>query len=94
MSRFVGSLAVYPARALFAWYLLLILAGTGLLMLPLCRRPELAAISISDALFMATSAACVTGLVVREVAEFSLAGQIVLLVLILSRTWVVTSRST
>lgn len=82
MSRFVGSLAVYPARALFAWYLLLILAGTGLLMLPLCRRPELAAISISDALFMATSAACVTGLVVREVAEFSLAGQIVLLVLI------------
>ncbi len=82
MSRFVGSLAVYPARALFVWYLLLVLAGTVLLSLPVSHRSGLPAVSISDALFMATSAACVTGLVVRDVAEFSLAGQIVLLLLI------------
>ncbi|MGD8977524.1 MAG: potassium transporter TrkG [Gammaproteobacteria bacterium] len=82
MSRFVGSLAVYPARALFAWYLLLVLAGAILLSLPVCHRPGLTPISLSDALFMATSAACVTGLVVRDVAEFSLAGQVVLLLLI------------
>lgn len=81
MFRIVGSLAVYPARALFAWYLLLILAGTGMLVVPLCQRPDAAPISFSDALFMATSAACVTGLVVRDVAEFSLTGQVVLLLL-------------
>ena len=82
MSRFVGSIAVYPARALIVWYLLLVLCGTGLLLLPVSLRPGLPQVSLSDALFMATSAACVTGLVVRDVAEFSLTGQIVILLLI------------
>ncbi len=81
MSKFAGALATYPARALTIWYAVLILAGTGLLMLPASRLPQVAAISLTDALFMATSAACVTGLVVRDVAEFSGLGQAVFLAL-------------
>ncbi len=82
MSKFAGALATYPARALTIWYAILIITGTGLLMLPACRLPDVPALSLTDALFMATSAACVTGLVVRDVAEFSGLGQGVILVLI------------
>jgi len=82
MSTFAGALAVYPARALTAWYAVLVAAGTLLLTLPASRLPTVPAVSLTDALFMATSAACVTGLVVRDVAEFSALGQGVILVLI------------
>lgn len=82
MGSFAGALATYPARALTLWYTALISVGTVTLSLPACLRPDAAPLDPHDALFMATSAACVTGLVVRDVAEFSFAGQLVLLMLI------------
>jgi trk system potassium uptake protein TrkH len=82
MGFFVGALATYPARALTLWYTVLISVGTVALSLPVCLRPGVPALDLHDALFTATSAACVTGLVVRDVAEFSFAGQLVLLLLI------------
>lgn len=81
--RFVGTLADYPARILFAWYLGLIAAGTLLLLLPASRDAGTAALSFTDALFTATSAASVTGLMVTSLeTELSFLGQGVVLVLI------------
>jgi trk system potassium uptake protein len=81
--KFVGALAGYPARMLFAWYLGLVVAGTALLLLPACRAPGAVPFSFMDALFTATSAASVTGLMVRSVAtDLSFTGQIVVLLLI------------
>ena len=59
----------------------LILIGTLLLMLP--RTTLHAPLSFVDALFMATSAVCITGLTVADIStNFSLFGQSVVLVLI------------
>ncbi len=70
-----------PTRALIASFLILIVAGAGLLMLPRASTKQRA--SFIDALFTATSATCVTGLVVRDTGkDFSLMGQIIILVLI------------
>jgi trk system potassium uptake protein TrkH len=60
----------------------LIAAGTGLLLLP-AATPESQPLTFVDALFTATSAACVTGLVVRDTGTtFTLFGQVVILGLI------------
>lgn len=81
--RFAGSLADYPARTLFAWYLGLVGIGTALLLLPGCRTAGADPLSVSDALFTATSAAAVTGLMVVSLAsDLSFAGQLVVLLLI------------
>ena len=83
MVKFVGTLAGYPARTLFAWYVTLIAAGTLLLLLPICRAADVAPFSLTDALFTATSAASVTGLMVTSVeSELSFIGQLVVLLLI------------
>ncbi|MCU0960371.1 MAG: hypothetical protein MUF48_09725 [Pirellulaceae bacterium] len=83
MPKIVGSLAKYPARASFAWYLGIIFLGSLALMHPLCRHEGRAAISAVDAAFTATSATCVTGLAVRSTAtDFNLLGQGVILLLI------------
>ncbi|WP_206366871.1 MULTISPECIES: TrkH family potassium uptake protein [Sphingobacterium] len=59
----------------------LILIGTLLLMLP--RTTLHAPLSFMDALFMATSAVCITGLTVSDIStNFSLFGQSVIMVLI------------
>lgn len=59
-----------------------ILLGGMLLMLPFATRDGMGA-SFSDALFTATSAACVTGLIVHDTATYwSLFGQIIILLLI------------
>jgi len=59
----------------------LILIGTVLLMLP--RTTLQAPLSFIDALFMATSAVCITGLSVTDIStNFSLFGQTIILVLI------------
>lgn len=55
------ALATRPAVVLLGSFLVLILAGTLLLMLPACRAPGAAPWGFLDALFTATSAACVTG---------------------------------
>lgn len=82
MARFTGPLVKYPARATFAWFLGLILIGTLLLRLPLSTAEGRAQVSLLDAAFTATSAACVTGLTVRSTAQdYSLFGQAVIFVL-------------
>ncbi|MBX3745943.1 MAG: hypothetical protein KF833_11610 [Verrucomicrobiae bacterium] len=75
-----GSLG--PASRLAATFLILILIGTVLLSLPAARLPG-HDLDRVDALFMATSATCLTGLASVNVAEsFTPFGQSVLLVLI------------
>ncbi|WP_223581254.1 TrkH family potassium uptake protein [Sphingobacterium sp. GVS05A] len=62
-------------------FLVLILIGTVLLMLP--RTTIEAPLSFVDALFMATSAVCITGLSVADISiNFSMFGQTIIIVLI------------
>ena len=62
-------------------FLLVIAVGTLLLTLPISSRTE--RLGVIDAMFTATSATCVTGLVVRDTwSQFSLFGQVVILMLI------------
>jgi len=70
-----------PTQTLIASFLVLIVSGAGLLMLPKASAgPD---VSLVDALFTATSATCVTGLIVKNTGEdFSLMGQVVILSLI------------
>lgn len=70
-----------PGTALILYYLTAIALGTVLLALPAASRG--APLSLLDALFTATSAQCVTGLVVVDTgSDLSLFGQLVVLVLI------------
>ena len=55
-----------PARVLALGFAGLILIGSALLSLPVCQRVRL---NYLDALYMATSATCVTGLAVVDVAD-------------------------
>jgi trk system potassium uptake protein TrkH len=81
--KFAGTLAAYPARTLFAWYGALMLAGTLLLLLPACRAAGADPFTWSEALFTATSAASVTGLmVISSESQLSFTGQAVVLALI------------
>lgn len=69
-----------PSLILAASFLIIILIGMGLLMLPRCT---IAGISWVDSLFVSTSAVCVTGLTPVDVATtFTLGGQIVIILLI------------
>ena len=71
-----------PARIIAIGFALLILCGAALLMLPFSVHPGVH-ITPLDALFTATSAVCVTGLVVVDTGDtFSLFGQLVIAVLI------------
>jgi trk system potassium uptake protein len=71
-----------PALSLLILFLILISAGTVLLMLPIAAADG-SATRFVDALFTATSAACVTGLVVLDTSRhWSAFGQVVILVLI------------
>ena len=63
-------------------YLLLILSGSILLMLPVSSRDGNMT-SFADALFTSTSASCVTGLVVQDTYQhWSFFGQLIILILI------------
>ena len=71
-----------PARIIIFGFLALILFGALLLTLPVSTRDDLGA-SFEDALFTATSATCVTGLVVQDTYTYwSPFGQAVVLALI------------
>ncbi len=73
---------VRPAVAFVLVFVFLIVAGTGLLLLPRAT-PQEQPISLLDAAFTATSAVCVTGLIVRDTATgFTPFGQTILLILI------------
>ena len=75
--------AALPAAQIVAFsFLFVILVGTGFLLLPNATESN-EGISFLDALFTATSATCVTGLIVVDTGTFfSLFGQIVILCLI------------
>ena len=77
----IGRLNIGPAKLLVLSFVILILSGTGLLMLPEMTTSH--NMRLIDALFTATSASCVTGLTVVDTARFfTLKGQIVILILI------------
>jgi trk system potassium uptake protein TrkH len=70
-----------PTQTLIASFLVLIIVGAGALSLP--RSSAGGPVGVVDALFTATSATCVTGLIVKDTGrDFSLMGQIVILTLI------------
>ena len=72
-----------PTRTLIVSFLVLIISGAGLLMLPKASAPDAKNLSFVDALFTATSATCVTGLIVKNTGEdFSLMGKLIILSLI------------
>ena len=72
-----------PTQTLIASFLVLIVCGAGVLMLPAASAPGKASLNFVDALFTATSATCVTGLVVKDTGQdFSVMGQVVILALI------------
>lgn len=69
-----------PAQVLALSFLIAILAGTLLLLLPVSTSSG--KISFIDALFTSTSAVCVTGLIVQDTPTyFSMTGQVILLFL-------------
>jgi Trk-type K+ transport system membrane component len=82
-SRFVFYFTQRRVKAEFVYicsFLLLIIVGTGLLLLPNATYTPL---NFPDALFTSTSAVCVTGLMTIDVANtFTPTGQIILLMLI------------
>ena len=72
-----------PTRTLIASFLVLIISGAGLLTLPTASAQGKNSLSLVDALFTATSATCVTGLIVKDTGEdFSWIGQAIILTLI------------
>jgi len=81
--QFLATLRVRPALLMVGSFLTLISMGTGLLLLPAATAPDQPATSFTDALFSATSAVCVTGLVVVDTGtHWSRFGQYVILALI------------
>jgi trk system potassium uptake protein TrkH len=77
MSKAVRSERFY----LFSYFISVILAGALLLLLPASWKGE-GRLSAIDALFTATSAVCVTGLITVDTAQYTLLGQTVILLLI------------
>ena len=71
-----------PTRLIVGSFLAVILCGTLLLMLPVSNRDG-QMLDMLDAMFTATSATCVTGLVVFDTyTQFSTFGQVVILLLV------------
>jgi len=76
----INSFNIPPALLFVVSFLLIIIIGSGLLMLPNARTQP---ITFLDALFTSTSAVCVTGLVVLDTSSvFTTTGQIIILSLI------------
>jgi potassium uptake TrkH family protein len=76
------SLKIKPGLLFTASFLILVLAGTGLLMLPEMTTSK-QSMGVLNALFTSTSATCVTGLIVEDTATFfSLKGKVIILLLI------------
>jgi len=77
----LASLKFHPAQTMILSYLVLIFSGTVLLMLPKAT-PSNVSISFIDALFTATSAACVTGFNVIDTAGgFTMTGKLIIMFL-------------
>ena len=81
-SQLFQKLKLKPAQMVILSFSAVIFLGTFLLMLPVSSK-EGQAISFIDALFMSTSATCVTGLATVSMSEnFSMFGKVVILILI------------
>ncbi|WP_194777208.1 TrkH family potassium uptake protein [Pararhodonellum marinum] len=75
----VNQLKIHPALVFILSFLVVILIGMALLLLPNATVNE---ISFVDALFTSTSAVCVTGLIVLDTAtDFTFLGQTIILIL-------------
>ena len=83
MSKLIhGKIRLTTSQSIILGFFSMILLGTFLLMLPFSSRAD-AVTPFSDALFTATSAVCVTGLVVYDTAAYwSVFGQTVIIILI------------
>lgn len=82
LNKKIAQLNLHPSQVLSLSFLFIILVGTGLLMLPRATSSG-HSMPFIDALFTATSATCVTGLIVKDTGTyFSLFGQLVILSLI------------
>lgn len=82
LTSLLENIHVHPAQTIFMSFLLVILGGTLLLMMPFTAA-EGNGLSFLDALFTSTSAVCVTGLIVVDTAlYFSIWGKIIILILI------------
>ncbi|MFW6209290.1 MAG: TrkH family potassium uptake protein [Spirochaetota bacterium] len=82
LSSFFESIATQPAQTILFSFLMVILSGTLLLMLPGATTAA-GGLGFIDALFTATSAVCVTGLIVVDTATaFTVWGKLVILGLI------------
>ena len=81
-SQSMSDLKINPATTFIGSFILLILIGTGLLMMPAMSTAP-GGVGFLDALFTSTSASCVTGLsVISAASDFSIKGQMVILFLI------------
>ena len=78
----LASIQLLPGQVVALAAAALVFVGAGLLMLPF-STPERVDIRFIDALFTATSAVCVTGLIVLDTPhEFTTFGQVIILLLI------------
>ncbi len=78
----LSSVKIRPDAAFVLSFLLLILLGSGLLMLP-AMTTHPGSMRYIDAIFTSVSASCVTGLIVVDTATFfTMRGQVILLILI------------
>jgi len=81
-NRKIASLRFHPSQTLLMSFVIVILIGTFLLLLPKAVAAG-KSLNFLDALFTATSATCVTGLIVVDTGtHFSLLGQLIILTLI------------
>jgi potassium uptake TrkH family protein len=81
-SDIFSRLKASPAHSFIVSFIVLILFGTGMLMLPAMTVQE-GSIKFMDALFTSVSACCVTGLIVVDTATFfTVKGQIVIMILV------------
>ncbi len=82
LNRKIAYLRFHPAQTFMLSFFVVIVLGTFLLMLPRAVAPG-HTLGWLDALFTATSATCVTGLIVVDTgSHFSLLGQLIILTLI------------
>ena len=81
VSGFINSIITKPAQTVVFSFVMVILVGALLLMMPVMNRD--APLGPLDALFTATSAVCVTGLIVVDTAvHFTIPGKAVIMMLI------------
>ncbi|MBN1898638.1 MAG: TrkH family potassium uptake protein [Spirochaetes bacterium] len=82
LNYFLKSISSHPAQTILFSFMIVILAGTILLIMPFSTADG-SRLGILNALFTSTSAVCVTGLIVVDTAtRFSLYGQIIIMSLI------------